>query len=336
MSLASHDCERFDTDSGDANTMKTVAIILFPDFLLLDMAGPMEVFSIANRFLDAGKHYQLTTIGTQPTPIRASNGVSVHPDRCVATASKDHDVVLVPGGPGSYNDEHPSLWSWLQAIAQGPGLYGSICTGAFILGKAGLLDGHRVTTHWHYTDRLINGFPQAQVTTDQIYIKDRRLVTSGGVTAGIDLALSIVELDHGRKVALDVAKVLLVVMKRQGGQAQFSPLIATVATQETPITRVQNYLLEHLEEEFSIERMATMAAMSPRHFARVFSREVSMTPMEFIQNARLDRARHLLETSALPLKTVAHRSGFGSVRYMRSLFTDRLGLTPVQYRQQFG
>lgn len=316
--------------------MKTVAIILFPDFLLLDMAGPMEVFSIANRYLATDKHYTLTTVGTEPGAMQASNGVSVQPDLWVETAEKQYDVVLVPGGPGSYNDDHPKLWSWLQHVAQSSGLYGSICTGAFILGKAGLLDGRRVTTHWHYTERLIKGFPLAQVTTDQIYIRDERLVTSGGVTAGIDLALSIVELDHGRKVALDVAKVLLVVMKRQGGQAQFSPLIATVATHETAITKVQNYLLEHLEEEFSIERMACMATMSPRHFARVFSREVNMTPMEFIQNARLDRARNLLETSALPLKTVAHRSGFGSVRYMRSLFSDRLGLTPSQYRQQFG
>ncbi|MCI8212847.1 AraC family transcriptional regulator [Pseudomonas sp. S25] len=316
--------------------MKTVAIILFPDFLLLDMAGPMEVFSIANRYLDPSRHYQLTTVGTQSSPIRASNGVTVTPDICVEHAPTSFDVLLVPGGPGSYNDSHPPLVAWLQRAAQESVLYGSICTGAFLLGRAGLLDGHTVTTHWHYTERLIKGFPAANVTTDQIYIKDRRLVTSGGVTAGIDLALALVAEEHGKKVALDVAKVLLVVMKRQGGQAQFSPLVATVATQETPITRVQNYLVEHLEESFCIERMASMAAMSPRHFARVFSREVNMTPMEFIQNARLDRARNLLETTALPLKTIAHRSGFGSVRYMRSLFSDRLGLTPSQYRQQFG
>lgn len=316
--------------------MKTVAIVLFPDFLLLDMAGPMEVFSIANRFLEPDRHYQLLTIGTQAAGIRASNGVTVQPDACVESAVKSFDLLLVPGGPGSYNDGHPQLVAWLQQAAAQSVIYGSICTGAFLLGRAGLLDGHSVTTHWHYTERLIKGFPAAQVTTDQIYIKDRRLVTSGGVTAGIDLALAVVAEDHGRKVALDVAKVLLVVMKRQGGQAQFSPLVATIATQETPITRVQNYLLEHLEEDFCIERMASMAAMSPRHFARVFSREVNMTPMEFIQNARLDRARNLLETTVLPLKTVAHRSGFGSVRYMRSLFSDRLGLTPSQYRQQFG
>lgn len=316
--------------------MKTVAIVLFPDFLLLDMAGPMEVFSIANRYLDTSNHYQLCTVGTQATGLRASNGVTVQPDVCLDHAAKRSDLLLVPGGPGAYNDHHPELVEWLQAAAQQSTLYGSICTGAFILGRAGLLDGRRVTTHWHYTERLINSFPAAQVTTDQIYIKDGNLITSGGVTAGIDLALSIVAEDHGKKIALDVAKVLLVVMKRNGGQAQFSPLVAAVANQESPISRVQNYLLEHLEEDFCVEKMASMAAMSTRHFARLFSREVKMTPMEFIQNARIDRARNLLETSTLPLKTIAHRSGFGSVRYMRFLFSERLGLTPTQYRQQFG
>jgi len=198
-----------------------------------------------------------------------------------------------------------------------------------------LLDGYRVTTHWHYTERLIRRFPKALVETDKIFLQDRRLITSGGVTAGIDLALSIVAQDHGRKVALDVAKVLLVVMKRQGGQAQFSPSVAAVATQESAITRVQNHVMEHLEEPFTIERMAALAAMSSRHFARVFAREVKMTPMEFLQGARIDRARQLLESTDLPLKTVAFRSGFGSVRHMRFLFSEKLGLTPVQYRQQF-
>jgi transcriptional regulator GlxA family with amidase domain len=131
-----------------------------------------------------------------------------------------------------------------------------------------------------------------------------------------------------------VAKVLLVVMKRQGSQAQFSPLMAAVGPHETPVTRVQNYMLEHLDEAFSIERMAGLATMSPRHFARVFAREVNMTPMEFLQSARIDCARNLLETTDLPLKTVAFKSGFGSVRHMRFLFSEKLGVTPTLYREQ--
>lgn len=316
--------------------MKNVAMVLYPDFLLLDIAGPLEVFSIANRYLPAEKHYRISTIGTQPDSIRASNGVALKADRCLDEIGDElPDLLLVPGGPGAYNDRHPHLLAWLRATSERVPRYGSICTGAFILGHAGLLDDHRVTTHWHYTERLVRAFPRARVETDQIFLEDRKLVTSGGVTAGIDLALSMVALEHGKKVALDVAKVLLVVISRQGGQAQFSPLVTELANQETPISRVQNYLLEHLDETFSIARMAEIAAMSPRHFTRVFTREAKMTPMDFLQNARIDHARQLLESGDLPLKTIAFRSGFGSVRLMRQRFVERLGLTPLQYRQQF-
>lgn len=315
--------------------MKTVAMVLFPDFLLLDMAGPMEVFSVANRYLKAESHYQLTTLGTERGPLRASNGLLVNADRLIDDSSEHFDLLLVPGGPGAYNEKFPSLFAWLPGAVQRAERYGSICTGAFVLGHAGLLDGYRVTTHWNYTERLVKGFPNANVATDQIYVEDRNLITSGGVTAGIDLALAVVARDHGKKIAQDVAKVLLVVMKRQGGQAQFSPLMAAVAPQETPITRAQNYVLEHLDEAFTVERMAGLANMSARHFARVFARDVNMTPMEFLQSARIDCARNLLETSDFPLKTVAYKSGFGSVRHMRSLFAEKLGLTPAQYREQF-
>lgn len=316
-------------------SMKTVAMVLFPDFLLLDMAGPLEVFSVANRYLPAESHYQLVTLGTEQGALRASNGVKVQADRHIADACEHYDLLLIPGGPGAYNERFPALFAWLPGAVQRAGGYGSICTGAFILGHAGLLDGYRVTTHWNYTERLIKGFPKASVATDQIFVEDRNLITSGGVTAGIDLALAVIARDHGKKLAQDVAKVLLVVMKRQGGQAQFSPLMAAVAPLETPITRVQNQVLEHLDEAFSVERMAGLANMSARHFARLFARDVGMTPMEFLQNARIDCARNLLETSDLPLKTVAYKSGFGSVRHMRSLFAEKLGLTPAQYREQF-
>ncbi len=315
--------------------MKTVAMALFPDFLLLDMAGPLEVFSIANRYLPASEHYRILTIGTEPGPLRASNGVHVHADLQLAHADEAYDLLLVPGGPGAYNECHPALLPWLRAAAPRARRFGSICTGAFVLGHAGLLDGHRVTTHWHYTDRLIKGFPKATVETDRIYLQDGRLITSGGVTAGIDLALSIIAQDHGRQVAVDVAKVLLVVMKRQGGQAQFSPMTAAVAPLETPITRVQNQVLAQLDQPLSIVSMAAQAGMSARHFARLFAKEVGMTPMAFVQGARIDRARHLLESTDLPLKTVAFRAGFGSVRHMRFLFSEKLGLNPTQYRQQF-
>ena len=315
--------------------MKTVAMALFPDFLLLDMAGPLEVFSIANRYLPPAQHYRILTLGTEPGPLRASNGVMVQADLLLEQALDAYDLLLVPGGPGAYNECHPALLPWLRAAVPRARRFGSICTGAFVLGYAGLLDGHRVTTHWHYTERLIKAFPKAIVETDRIYLQDGRLITSGGVTAGIDLALSVVAQDHGKQVAVEVAKVLLVVMKRQGGQAQFSPMTSAVAPQETPITRVQNHVLANLEQSFTVESMAALVDMSARHFTRLFAKDVQMTPMAFLQGARIDRARHLLETTELPLKTVAFHAGFGSVRHMRFLFSEKLGLTPTQYRQQF-
>ena len=272
--------------------MKTVAMALFPDFLLLDMAGPLEVFSIANRYLPAADHYQILTLGTEPGPLRASNGVMVQADLLLEQALDAYDLLLVPGGPGAYNECHPALLPWLRAAVPRARRFGSICTGAFVLGYAGLLDGHRVTTHWHYTERLIKAFPKAIVETDRIYLQDGRLITSGGVTAGIDLALSVVAQDHGKQVAVEVAKVLLVVMKRQGGQAQFSPMTSAVAPQETPITRVQNHVLANLEQSFTVESMAALVDMSARHFARLFAKDVQMTPMAFLQGARIDRARH--------------------------------------------
>jgi transcriptional regulator GlxA family with amidase domain len=315
--------------------MKTVAMALFPDFLLLDMAGPLEVFSIANRYLPPAQHYRILTLGTESGPLRASNGVMVQADLLLEQALDAYDLLLVPGGPGAYNECHPALLPWLRAAVPRARRFGSICTGAFVLGYAGLLDGHRVTTHWHYTERLIKAFPKAIVETDRIYLQDGRLITSGGVTAGIDLALSVVAQDHGKQVAVEVAKVLLVVMKRQGGQAQFSPMTSAVAPQETPITRVQNHVLANLEQSFTVESMAALVDMSARHFARLFAKDVQMTPMAFLQGARIDRARHLLETTELPFKTVAFHAGFGSVRHMRFLFSEKLGLTPTQYRQQF-
>ncbi|WP_263262315.1 GlxA family transcriptional regulator [Pseudomonas sp. RIT-PI-S] len=316
--------------------MKDIAILLYPDILMLDMAGPVEVFSIANRYLEPSQHYRISTISTAGPSVRASNGITLHADLLLSEASPSWDFLLVPGGPGAYNDRHDDALPWLQAAAKQSRRFGSICTGAFVLGEAGLLDHRHVTTHWHYISRLRQRFPSAQIETDKIFIKDDNLFTSGGVTAGIDMALSVVSEDHGRQIALDVAKVLLVVMQRQGGQAQFSPLVAAMAKEDSAIGRVQNYVLDHLEEPFSVDRLAGLAAMSPRHFARLFSRETSTTPMEFVQRARVDRARELLENSDLPLKTVAFRSGFGSARHMRLSFSERLGLTPDQYRRQFG
>ncbi|MDD0842726.1 GlxA family transcriptional regulator [Pseudomonas sp. Gutcm_11s] len=316
--------------------MKNVAILLFPEVLMLDVAGPIEVFSLANRYLAPADQYRICTISSTEPTVRASNGLCMLADHVLTDAPSQFDLLLIPGGPGAYNGEHAELLPWLRDAVATSRRYGSICTGAFLLGEAGLLDGRQVTTHWNYTERLAKRFPNACVGTDQIYISDGDLITSGGITAGIDMALAILAEDHGKQVAVSVAKVLLVATKRQGGQAQFSPMLAEVAREESPVSRAQHYALENLEEDLNVERLAGVAGMSARNFTRVFSRETRLTPMEFVQGARIDRARNLLETSDLPLKTVAYRAGFRSVRCMRVRFNDRLGLTPAQYRHQFG
>jgi transcriptional regulator GlxA family with amidase domain len=315
--------------------MKTVAMVLYSDVLMLDVSGPMEVFSIANRFLAPEHHYRLLTVAESREPIRSSCGVKMLADLTLEELPAGIDLLLVPGGPGAYDTAQPALSAWLPQAARHAQRHGAICTGAFLLGNAGLLDGYRCTTHWNYLERLAQRFPSTRVEAEQIYVVDRNLITTGGITAGIDMALAVLGEDHGKELALEVAKVLLVVMKRQGGQAPFAPLLATVLRDGSAIARVQAYMADHIEEPFTIKRMAELAAMSPRNFARAFQREVKLTPMQYLQNARIEHVRRLLETTDLPLKVVACRSGFGSARHLRTVFSERIGMTPSQYRQQF-
>lgn len=320
----------------DSKIHKTVVMVLFNDVLMLDVTGPMDVFSITNRLLPKEKHYQLLTISEPAGLVRSSSGLKVQADLRLKQYPADVDLLLVPGGPGAYGVHHPALTDWLPNAARSARRFGAICTGVFLLAEAGLIDGYRCTTHWNYVDRLSQRYPEARVETEQIYVVDRNLITSGGITAGIDMALAVVAEDHGKDIALEVAKVLLVVMKRQGGQTPYGPLLAAVPRDGSAIARVQAHVVDHIDQPYTIQRMAEIAAMSARNFARAFQREVSMTPMQYVQNARIDHARKLLEGCDVPLKVLASRCGFGSARHMRKVFSERIGLSPSQYRQQFG
>jgi transcriptional regulator GlxA family with amidase domain len=212
--------------------------------------------------------------------------------------------------------------------------YGSICTGAFALGHAGLIDNKTVTTHWQNAPLLAKRFPEARVEFDRIYMRDGALVTSAGVTAGIDLALSLVHEDYGAEVSLSVAKRLVVVAQRQGGQSQFSPYL--VATEpESPIARVHAHVMSHLQDSNDVDALASVAGMSVRSFARIFKQETKITPGEFVERARIDAARNRLEGGDLTLKVVAHECGFSSAEHMRLAFARQLGVTPSQYRSSF-
>jgi transcriptional regulator GlxA family with amidase domain len=316
--------------------MRTVALMLFPGVQSLDVAGPMDIFAEANAHVGAGRGYRLVTVGTAPYPIRASNGQPLGADLQLDQAGIGYDIVLVAGGPQlARAPEHPQLSDWLRAVADKVPRYGSICTGAFLLGRAGLLDGKRATTHWSDAAQLAAQFPLARIEHDRIHVRDGALVTSAGVTAGIDLALALVAEDHGPAVALAVAKRLLVLAQRQGGQSQFSPYLSEADAPNELAAQIQRYVMDHLAESLAVERLAEVAGMSPRNFARRFVEEMAVTPAEFVQRARIDAARNLLEGSELALKTIAWRCGFGSAARMRLVFAQRFGVTPNQYRDSF-
>jgi len=316
--------------------VRTVAIAIFPGVQALDVAGPVDVFAEANGFIDAGDRYETLLIAADTAPLRASNGMQMVADRSFGEAAEPFSMVLVAGGPGLPTAvPDPLLSAWLAAAAKRADLHGSICTGAFAFGHAGLLDGHRVTTHWQNAQRLAEMFPQARVEHDRIHLRDGALVTSAGVTAGIDLALALVAEHHGARVALAVAKRLVVVAQRQGGQSQFSPFLTAPADPDSPIARVQAHVMQHIGASFTVEDLARVAGMSGRNLARLFVQQTGVTPHEFVERARVDAARNLLEGSDRALKAVAYDCGFGGADRMRIVFARRLGVTPARYRASF-
>jgi transcriptional regulator GlxA family with amidase domain len=258
------------------------------------------------------------------------------PDLSFEQACGPYDLALVAGGPELPNTPiDAGLLEWLRTVAAKCKRFGSICTGAFALGEAGLLDGHAATTHWQNAALLARRFPLARVEQDRIYCRDGALVTSAGVTAGIDLSLALLAEDHGPALALTVAKRLLVLAQRQGGQSQFSPYLHASAETASPMAKVQSHVMAHLRDAFSVAQLAEVAGMSARHFARMFVQWADATPHEFIERARMDAARSLLESGDAPLKTVAYECGFASADRMRLVFMKRLGVTPQQFRASF-
>lgn len=316
--------------------VRSVAVAIHEGVQALDVAGPLDAFAEANAYIAPDDRYEVLLVAADRGPLRASNGLRLLADRTFDEATDAYSLVLVAGGPGLPTaGPDARLNAWLHRATPRAGLYGSICTGAFAFGHAGLLDGHAVTTHWQNAARLAQLFPRARVEHDRIYLRDGRLVTSAGVTAGIDLALSLVAADHGPRVALAVAKRLVVAAQRQGGQSQFSPFLAAPADEDSPIARVQAHVMENIGRGFTVEALAKIAGTSSRQLARLFAQEAGTTPHDFVEGARIDSARNLLEGSDLPLKAVAHDCGFGSADRMRIVFVKRLGLSPAQYRARF-
>jgi transcriptional regulator GlxA family with amidase domain len=210
-----------------------------------------------------------------------------------------------------------------------------VCTGTFLLAEAGLLDGRRVTTHWGWCRHLAREFPTLTVESEPIFVQDGDVYTSAGVTAGIDLCLALVEADHGRELALSVARQLVVFLKRPGGQAQFSSHLSAQLAERDAVAEVQTWIADHLDEDLSVARLAARAAMSPRHFARVFRAETGVTPARFVERARVEQARTRLEQSSVGVEEIAHACGFGTPETMRRAFLRALWVAPSEYRQRF-
>ncbi|BCG01641.1 transcriptional regulator (plasmid) [Paraburkholderia sp. PGU19] len=313
-----------------------VAIVVFDGVLALDVAGPLDVFAEANNFLLPDQQYEITLIGMRAGSVQCSNGLELTVGIDYLHYKEQPELLLVAGGPKLPDvTPLPGFLQWLKTKAEGSRRFGSVCNGAFLLGHAGLLDGKEVTAHWHDVNRLAVQFPEADVQPDKIFVRDGSLFTSAGVTAGVDLCLALVTEDWGHEIALRVAKRLIVYIRREGGQSQYSPYLAVGPKEETVVAKVLRYVTDHISEQLSIEQLADAVGVSRRTFSRIFAKHANMTPSAFVEQMRVDFSRKLLEETDLPLKTVAFRCGFHSASQMRAIFTRRLDTTPREYRQRF-
>jgi transcriptional regulator GlxA family with amidase domain len=264
-----------------------------------------------------------------------ASGLRLVADRAFERVRGGIDTLVVAGGDVRAAASDLRLRRWLRAMTPRVRRLASVCSGAFILAEAGLLDGRRATTHWLGVPLLQQRYPRVTVEPDAIFVRDGSVYTSAGVTAGIDLALAMVEEDLGRPIALAVARRLVVFLKRPGGQSQFSSHLAAQEVGPDALRDLSSWIVEHLDDELTIERLAARAAMSPRHFARVFRRETGCTPAKYVERARVDAARRLLEDGSDGLEGVAARCGFGSGEQMRRTFLRHVGVVPIEYRRRF-
>jgi transcriptional regulator GlxA family with amidase domain len=320
-------------DDGVVSSMRRVVILAFPGVQTLDVTGPAEVFRAASHLRPPG--YEVTVAAVEKEPL-ATSTVSLVPDARLDEIDGPLDTLLIAGGEGTRRAVGDgSLVDWIAEAATRSRRVASVCSGAFLLAEAGLLDGRRATTHWAYCADLARHYPAVTVEPDPIFVRDGNVVTSAGVTAGMDLALALVEEDLGREVALEAARHLVVFLQRPGGQAQFSAQLAAQVADRAPLRELQAWIPDHLDEDLTVPALARRACMSDRNFARAFRRETGMTPAAYVENARVERARIALESGDLPVEAIARLAGFGTVETLRRAFRRRVGVSPIDYRTRF-
>ena len=331
-------------DVNDLNAARTTRRIVFvagPGTEILDLVGPLQVFARASdiyrRNNSGAPIYSIEVVSVSPVrSLTANCGLRFHADKTFRQLRGKIDTLLVAGGDAiEQNKINPEAVRWLKQIAKRARRVGSVCTGAMLLARAGLLDGRRVTTHWNWCETLVRRAPRADVDPDPIFVRDENIYTSAGVTTGMDLALALVEEDYGSRLALETARNLVLYLRRPGGQSQFSAALSLQATDRKPLRELEAWVLEHLDTPLTVPALAQHLAMSPRNFARVFTREMKTTPAKFVERLRVEAARRRLEESQNSMETIANECGFGSVNSMRNVFQRTLKISPGQYRRHF-
>ena len=318
---------------------RRVVFLVFPRFQMLDLTGPLEVFAQADQLyppLHGVPAYRTEVVAATLDPVAASNGLAVLPQRTTASVEGPVDTLIVVGGSGTveaFQDEQ--LIEWIRRTAENTRRTASVCSGAFLLAQAGRLDGRRATTHWASCDRLAARFPAVLVESDPIFVRDGGVWTSAGVTAGIDLAMAMVEEDLGAETARDIARQLVVFVQRPGGQAQFSTQLAAQRPSRDTLRDVQHWIADHLDEDLTLAALARRAALSERHFSRVFRAETGQTVAAYVESARVEAARRLLESTGDGLDRIARTCGFGTVETMHRSFHRTVHVTPGEYRRHF-
>ena len=314
---------------------RDVLIVAFPGLQGLDLVGPMEVFSTANRNLGQPA-YRIEVAAAAAGPVETSAGLVLHAHRALTDVTDPIDTLVVVGGDGTEAAVvDPVFVDEVRRVAGLARRVTSVCSGAFVLAQAGLLDGRRATTHWTVCELLADLFPQIDVDPDPIFVRDGHVYTSAGVTAGMDLALALVEDDLGRDLALSVARRLVLFLRRPGNQSQFSAQLAAQMAERDGLRDAQRLVIDHPESDCSVAALARVAAMSERHFARCFTEEVGVTPARYVERVRVETARRLLEDTEEGVEAVAARAGFGTAETMRRTFLRVLRASPSEYRMRF-
>lgn len=314
---------------------RQVVFVVFPGALLLDLSGPLGAFEISCEEAAAdAKPYSLAVASSEGGLVRTSCGLEIatHPLDAFGQA----DTLIVVGGPGVHTaSQEARLVDRLRASAADTRRVCSVCTGAFVLAAAGILDGRRAVTHWGSCDLLRSRFPDVSVAEDAIYLKDGSIWTSAGVTSGIDLALALIEEDRGRQEAIRVARRLVVYLRRTGGQTQFSVPLSLQAAGDGGFEALHSWIQSNLDSDLRVEELASRVGMSPRTFARRYVQRVGLTPAKMIEQFRIEAARRALEGTELSVKEIAAQYGFADEERMRRAFQRRLGVRPLEYRRHF-